>query len=292
MVSTQSSTWPRSWRCASSSGELVAADARDEIVVADRRAHALADRHQQRVARHVAERVVDRLELVEVDEQHRVHAVGVRARVLERRREPLLEERAVRQAGQRVVGRLVAQPRLVGLEQPAALDLGAVRLRVREREAHEVDEELQAAQRLAARDLAVGRAVGAEVADHLALGVAQHHAQRVALVPRVGRDAGRVAVGLAGEDRLLPVEFALRRDVVRVLEHLVVRREHGEDVGFGDALVLALAHGGSSYPSITRRVISPVWLPSASTIVTYLKPNRSDDPARDRLQGEVKLAEA
>jgi len=81
------------------------------------------------------------------------------------------------------VRRLVPQARLVGLEQPAPLDLRAVGLRVRQRQPHQVDEELQAAQRLAARDLAVGGAVGAQVPDHLAVGVTQDQADRVALVP-------------------------------------------------------------------------------------------------------------
>ena len=48
--------------------ELVAAQARGEIVLAQRRAQALGDGHEQRVARRVPERVVDGLEVVEVEE--------------------------------------------------------------------------------------------------------------------------------------------------------------------------------------------------------------------------------
>ncbi len=272
--------------------ELVAADARDEVVRADGRAHALADRHEQRVARHVAERVVDRLELVEVDEEHGVDAVGIRARVLQRGGETFLEERPVGQAGQRVVRGLVAQPRLVGLEQAAALDLGAVCLRVGQRKPHEVDEELQPAERLAGGDLAVSGTVGAEIPDHLALRVAQHDAQRVALVPRVGGRARRVAVRVAGEDCLLPVEFALRRDVVCVVEDFVVRREDGEDFGLRNALVFPFANGAL----VVAEHHAPGHLAGLVAVRQHdrhvLEAEQVRDPTRDRLQGEIELAEA
>ena len=51
-------------------GELVAAQARGQIVLAQRRPQPLGDGHEQRVAGGVAERVVDALEVVQVEEQH------------------------------------------------------------------------------------------------------------------------------------------------------------------------------------------------------------------------------
>jgi hypothetical protein len=65
---------------------------------------AQARRHppQQPVAGHVPERVVDELEVVEVDEQQR-HGALAPARAGDRGAQPHVELRAVREAGQRVV---------------------------------------------------------------------------------------------------------------------------------------------------------------------------------------------
>ena len=63
---------------------------------------------QQLVAGAVAEAVVDLLEAVEVDEQHREHLLGPR-RAGERLVEPVAEERAVRKPGEAVVERLTRQ---------------------------------------------------------------------------------------------------------------------------------------------------------------------------------------
>ena len=84
-------------------GELVAAQARDQIVVAQALAHALRYQTQQGIAHRVAERVVDGLEAVQVDAQHgqrRGRAAGREARV-----QALAEENPVRQPGQLVVVR-------------------------------------------------------------------------------------------------------------------------------------------------------------------------------------------
>ena len=56
--------------------ELVAAEARDEILGPQHLAQPLGDRAQQLVAAGMAERVVDLLELVEVDEQQRRQLLG------------------------------------------------------------------------------------------------------------------------------------------------------------------------------------------------------------------------
>ena len=61
--------------------ELVAAEARDDVGRAHRGAQPVGHRHEQAVAGRVAEAVVDHLEAVEVEEQHRdalVRCVGAR----------------------------------------------------------------------------------------------------------------------------------------------------------------------------------------------------------------------
>ena len=68
-------------------------------------AQALGDRHQQRVADAVAERVVDGLEVVDVDEQHGERSPSS-AQLLAH---ALHEQRAVREVGERVVVGLVVQ---------------------------------------------------------------------------------------------------------------------------------------------------------------------------------------
>ena len=87
--------------------ELVAAQPRDGVGRAHRVVQPRRERDQQVVARLVAQRVVDELELVEVGEQH-----GDRAAVApaagERALEAVERERAVRQPGERVVHRPVA----------------------------------------------------------------------------------------------------------------------------------------------------------------------------------------
>ncbi len=88
--------------------ELVAAHARSEVVLAQRRAQALGDRHEQRIAGGVPERVVDALEIVEVEEHHRRRVVVACERGLDAQG----EERAVGEPRQRIVARLVRQPLL------------------------------------------------------------------------------------------------------------------------------------------------------------------------------------
>ena len=89
-------------------GELVAAEPGHEIGFAHAGPEADRDRFQQFVADHVSERVVDALELVDVDIKHRklLAGRGVRQFALEL----LVEQRAVRQIGQRVVMGEVGDP--------------------------------------------------------------------------------------------------------------------------------------------------------------------------------------
>src|SRR5688572_8202819 len=86
--------------------ELVAADARDGIRIADPLLQQRADLAQQVVASDVPARIVDELEAVEIEITDDVaHAFA--ARRVERRLEPPLELRAIDEARQRVVARLV-----------------------------------------------------------------------------------------------------------------------------------------------------------------------------------------
>src|SRR5256885_882689 len=81
--------------------KLVAAEARDRVALADRAADALGDRAEQPVSDWMTERVVDALEIVEVEAEHRERlAAGIDAR--EALGHALAEQHAVRQVGQRV----------------------------------------------------------------------------------------------------------------------------------------------------------------------------------------------
>ena len=94
--------------------ELVAAQARDGVAGAGRRAQPFRDGDEQPVALGVAETVVDGLEVVEVEVQHggRPPAADGSGQGVT---EAVEEERAVRQTGQHVVERLVAELLLEGL---------------------------------------------------------------------------------------------------------------------------------------------------------------------------------
>jgi hypothetical protein len=74
--------------------ELVAAEPREEVGVAQRAAERRADGLQELVADPVAERVVHVLEAVEVDEQH-ADAAAAALRVRDRLREALVQQHPV-----------------------------------------------------------------------------------------------------------------------------------------------------------------------------------------------------
>ena len=88
--------------------ELVSAEAGSGVGAAHALGQAQRELAQHLVAGRMAERVVDGLEVVEVDEEDR-HLVLVAAQALERVRHAILEQQAVGQAGQRVVEGLPAQ---------------------------------------------------------------------------------------------------------------------------------------------------------------------------------------
>ena len=86
-------------------GELVAAQARDRVGLARAVAQPLAHQLQQLVADRMAERVIDALELVEVEAEHRQAFAAFDALELVLQR--LAQQHAVGQVGQRVVARHV-----------------------------------------------------------------------------------------------------------------------------------------------------------------------------------------
>ncbi len=88
-------------------GELVAAEARDQVVLPDPSLQSPRDRLQQLVAERVPEGVVDELEAVEVEEEHRGQPVGAALR--ERGVEAGDEQAPIGEPGERVMQRAVAQ---------------------------------------------------------------------------------------------------------------------------------------------------------------------------------------
>ena len=84
-------------------GEFVAAEPGDQVALLEAAADAACDRLQQLVADMMSERVVDALELVDVDvEQRELMALGG---LFQLALDPLAEQHPVRQVGQRVVMR-------------------------------------------------------------------------------------------------------------------------------------------------------------------------------------------
>ena len=132
-------------------GELVAAEPRRGVRRAHCALHAPADLGEHLVADRMAERVVDRLEVVEIEEQHGGRPVSARHSGLD----PLGEERAVRQPGEDVVERLVAQPLL----QIGHLGQRALEPSVLEHHARVADERLEQALVVAVEGVDVAGAV-------------------------------------------------------------------------------------------------------------------------------------
>ena len=86
-------------------GELVAAEPRHGVARADGGLQPAADFLEQRIADGMAERVVDVLEVIEIEAQHR--ELVARLRPAQSLLELLVEQHAVRQIGQRVMARHV-----------------------------------------------------------------------------------------------------------------------------------------------------------------------------------------
>src|SRR5439155_9936461 len=102
--------------------EFVAAEARRGVADADARRQALADLDEDLVAGGVPEAVVDRLEVVQVEE-HDGEAGALAPAASERVANPLDEQRPVGEPGDRVVERLVRE---LLLECAALADVTAV----------------------------------------------------------------------------------------------------------------------------------------------------------------------
>ena len=94
--------------------ELVAAEPGGGVGGADARGHALRDLEQDPVAGGVTEAVVDGLEVVEVDEQHR-HPDALAQRPRDRVADALVEQRPVGEMRDRIVEGLVGELLLEGL---------------------------------------------------------------------------------------------------------------------------------------------------------------------------------
>ncbi len=92
--------------------ELVAAEPGDQIGLARASPQRRADAsHQHLVADGVAERVVDRLEVVEIDAEHRDRLAALGCAALDLVHLRRAEQRAVGQVGQRVVPRQMPDAR-------------------------------------------------------------------------------------------------------------------------------------------------------------------------------------
>ena len=168
-------------------GELVAAQARREVAGLQRAEQAPGDGLQQLVADRVAERVVDRLEVVEVQEEDRVVAPARGEQLAE----PVEEERAVGQPGQRVVEGLVLEAALQ-LAQLGDEVLEAVVLQRDARVVGQRAEERQVVAVEAADRAAVGDEEGADDA-RLARERREHRALRRRGGPAPRRAADRPA---------------------------------------------------------------------------------------------------
>src|SRR5206468_11417566 len=90
------------------STELVAADARQRVAFAQAALQQHADLAHELVARRVAAGIVDDLELIEIEIQHRVRSPQI-AGARQSEAQPVLEFSPVDQPGQRIVARLVRE---------------------------------------------------------------------------------------------------------------------------------------------------------------------------------------
>ena len=228
--------------------ELLAAEPADHVVRPDDRAQALGEEAQQLVADGVAVHVVDVLEVVDVQHEHRQRRVRA-ARLLQRLQQPLVEDAVVEEAGERVGACLMLETlsdlgvveRERGRVAEALRDL---ELRLAERDAVALAVDVQRALDLAARDerdadegfgLHRGSGHGANARVEVRL-VAQHSLAMARCPPGDAlREADRRAHDLVGvhvphEHRL---EHALR--LVGLVDRQRVERRNQVADGVGDA---------------------------------------------------------
>ena len=216
--------------------ELVAAQPRGGVLLAQAVGEALRDGGQQQVADRVAERVVDVLEAVEIEEQHGELAASA-MRAGDRLPDAIREQRPVGQAGQRVVMRhvhdaLVGKAPLGDLGLQSGVDAGKLQRAF-------LDALLERALGAAQRALG-GVALPVLALDH-AVGVAHDHEQHAVEHAQQREDGERHHPLRALDAR------QERRDVV-------VDFEHGADGAIGTA-----AHGnvgGQEIGVLDRRLRS------------------------------------
>jgi len=97
----------------------------DHVLAPQRAREPPRDLGDEAIARKMSQAVVDDLETVEVDEQHRELRIGLAPRVGDRLVEPLQKQRAVGQAGQRVVRRVMDQAIFGALALDGAAEMEA-----------------------------------------------------------------------------------------------------------------------------------------------------------------------
>ncbi|MHC2438586.1 hypothetical protein ACVMB0_005961 [Bradyrhizobium sp. USDA 4451] len=223
--------------------ELVAAEPRDEVVRSDRLPQLLGHAAQEFVADRMAERVVDPLELVDIDIVDREFAHPGLPQQLFR---VALEQRPVRQIGQRIVMREIFDPRLRTPPIGDVLERGgpaAVRCAlVDQADAAAVGRHDQGVPDLVTPGIGEAGAVGVDIADERAerLAMQDQVAQMASGFDDVGRQAEHV-------DILLVADHEPRRSVEQQQP-----LRHGVDCGVE---VLALL----GQPAL-RRIVLPLQL--------------------------------
>ena len=189
------------------------------------------DRFQKLVADHVAERIVDALEFVDVDIEHR--QLPVRRGVGQFALEPFVEQRAVRQVGQRVVMGEVGDA-LLGAAAFGDVFMGRQPSAVRHRFVDDLDRASVGRRddhRVPMRDVAHDHFdVLVDVADERAgvLAVGDHLAEAAARLHDFGRKAVHLEIALVADDEMLSgieQQEALRHVVDGGVETLLFQRQ-------------------------------------------------------------------
>ena len=187
----------------------------------------LGDRAQQPVAERVAERVVDRLEVVEVQHHHR-DPPALAPRLAQRLAETIEQQGAVRQAGQRVVMRQVPHPLLdpLALGDVEQHELGRRRAALAGRHRDRLDLDGPAVR---AQDLLLA----VRIRQHLVLGRGQRDPLILRLHQGGNRPPDQVGGGLHAEQ--------LDRPGVRERHQSIAQREQRDRARLDQATVAFLA---------------------------------------------------
>ncbi len=286
--------------------EFVAAEARQQVVVAGHVGDPRGDLFEQLVAGLVAVHVVDLLEVVDVEEQRRQHFLVARG-FLELAREIRLQQVAVGQVGQRIVGRDLLQPRLDRLalgdfEHQAALARTQVVEQPVRRQPRDHEHRDHADQH--DREV-VDDVVDEALVEHRVRVHPQDRREFAGFVDEdriFGNDAfgaNRVAdrqVGelvVVGKDVVVDLEFdpAIQRLAgARVVDqqHLVDRIVDDRDVGLaGDVLKLCFDRLGVRCGEHARVLFRLVDQPRANVVMPVPQGQRDDDHADNQKQHRV-----